>query len=56
VVSAHTYLKPENLSYFLNHVAKIINSGSKFTMIHLPWIKQANGIDENYLMTETVAK
>jgi len=56
VVSAHPYLKPENMSYFLKHVAKIINSGSKFTMIHLPWVKQANGIDENYLMTTTVAK
>jgi len=56
VVSAHPYLKPENLSYFLKHVAKIINSVSKFTMIHLLWIKQANGIDENFLMTTTVAK
>jgi hypothetical protein len=56
VVYAHPHLKPENISYFLRFVAKIINSGSKFTMIHLPWIKQANGIDENYLMTTTVAK
>jgi hypothetical protein len=56
VVSAHPYLKLENLSYLLKYVAKIINSGSKFTMIHLPWIKQANGIDENYLVTTTVAK
>jgi hypothetical protein len=56
VVSACPYLKPENLSYFLKHVAKVINSVSKFMMIHLPWIKQPNGIDENCLMTTTVAK
>ena len=55
MVSAHPYLKPENLPYFLKHVAEIINSVSKFMMIHLPWIKQANGIDENCLIT-TVAK
>jgi len=48
--------EPENLSYFLKHVAKIINSVSKFTIICHLWIKQANGIDEKYLMTTVVAK
>jgi hypothetical protein len=54
--TAHSYLKHEKVSYFLKHVAKIINSGSKFAVIHPPWIKQANGIDENSLMTTTIAK